>query len=124
MTKKKATKQTERPVLPYDIGKIVDDYIVHNCIPLHTMDFTSSQEATPYSDCELRIVLHADGKGYIHLIGQDSQTVNFDLDSREARTQLQKPNYYTDRGLEKINTAAEHLRNVIRKEMDEYKKSK
>lgn len=107
--------------LPYDIGQIINDFIVHNCVPVHTMGFDPDQQ--PYAESEIRIVLHENGSGRVHVIGRDSQTIDFHLNSPKAVQWMMRPKYYTDRGLEKILSSLDNVRAVVRKEMENFQKS-
>lgn len=74
----------KQQLLPFDLPKIVDDFIFANCMALDTCEFKENPPP-PFIDSEIRIVLRSSGKGYIHVLNRDSQTINFDLDSLEAR---------------------------------------
>lgn len=50
-------------------------FLMGNCIAYTTGDIGKFEP--PYIDSEIRIVLNKFGGGYIHLIGQDSDTVDF-----------------------------------------------
>lgn len=49
-------------------------FIARNCVPATT---TWDPHEPPYISCEIRIALQANGSGYMHLHGQDSETFNF-----------------------------------------------
>lgn len=50
-------------------------FLIGNCIGYTTGDVGRFEP--PYIDCEIRIKLDKFGGGYIHLLGQDSDTIEF-----------------------------------------------
>jgi hypothetical protein len=77
-------KDKELKPLPFEVSQFIDGFIFRNCVPLYDCRFAGDEYRPPYIESEIKIVIHADGKGYVHVLNRDSETVNFDLDSREA----------------------------------------
>lgn len=50
-------------------------FIARHCIPASTMEFGATEP--DYIASEIRVVLNENGGGYIHLFGQDSETIDF-----------------------------------------------
>lgn len=47
----------------------------------------------PYRDCEIRIKLNENGSGYIHLLGEDSHTIDFRTMDHYRLTNTKKPKH-------------------------------
>ena len=74
--KTKRPKQTYTPKLQYkSFEEAFQIFIDRHCVPAVTMGFGT--EDSPYVASEIRIVLNNSGSGYIHLLGQDSETIDF-----------------------------------------------
>lgn len=68
-------KQTYTPKLRYDtFQEAFLVFVTHHCVNA-TLDWNVHQP--PYVESEIRVVLNSRGGGYIHLLGQDSETIDF-----------------------------------------------
>lgn len=68
-------KQTYTPTLKYEtFSEAMGIFITRHCVPA-TMDWNPHDPE--YIQSEIRIVLNENGSGYIHLLGQDSETIDF-----------------------------------------------
>lgn len=73
---KKKVKQTYTPQLKYkSFEEAFQIFIDRHCVPATTMEFGVNE--APYIHSEIRIVLNDSGGGYMHLLGQDSETIEF-----------------------------------------------
>jgi hypothetical protein len=73
--KTKRPKQTYTPKLQYkSFDEAFQIFIDRHCVPA-TMGWGANDP--PFIDSEIRIVLNDSGGGYIHLLGQDSETIDF-----------------------------------------------
>lgn len=52
-------------------------FIQHHCVPVLCGGGEIGGNEPPYIGQEIRIVMNDRGSGYIHLLGQDSETINF-----------------------------------------------
>lgn len=86
-------KKNDTPIpLPFELGGIIDNFIFTNCRNLYTADFAPHEYRPPFAQSEIRIVLNPNGDGYMHVLGRDSETINFNLDGVESRnTSLKFP---------------------------------
>lgn len=68
-------EQRYTPKLKYDtFNEAMSIFITRHCVPATTG--WGAHEAA-YIQSEIRVVLNSSGSGYIHLIGQDSETIDF-----------------------------------------------
>jgi hypothetical protein len=75
-SKKKKSKQTYTPTLRYkSFEEAFQIFIDRHCVPATTMEWGANE--MPYISSEIRIVLNESGGGYIHLLGKDSETIEF-----------------------------------------------
>lgn len=74
--KQKRPKQTYTPKTTYrSFDEAFQMFIDRNCVPASFG--TIGVKEDPYINVEIRIVLNATGSGYIYLLGQDSETIDF-----------------------------------------------
>lgn len=66
-------------------------FLQMNCVAATDGEIGSNQ--LPYIGCEIRIVLNPFGGGYIHLLGQDSHTVDFATMDHYKSTGTPKPKH-------------------------------
>lgn len=68
-------KQQYRAKLKYDtFQEAFDNLLIRNCVPATT---SWDPHEPPYIESEIRIVMTALGSGYIHVLGRDSETIDF-----------------------------------------------
>lgn len=69
-------KQTYTPKLRYDtFEEAMTVFVARHCVPASLGEIGVQED--PYIQSEIRVVLNTNGGGYIHLFGQDSETIDF-----------------------------------------------
>lgn len=81
-------KEDKKRYADFDDAFLV--FLSRNCVPA-TTDWDVHE--LPYIQCDIKITMNSSGGGYIHLLGQDSDTIDFATMNHYKLTGTPKPKH-------------------------------
>lgn len=80
----------KKKVKPFaDFSDAMNHFILSNCATA----IVGMEEQPGFSECDVKIHIYRNGSGYIHLLGQDSDTIDFVTMDHYKLTNTPKPKH-------------------------------